>query len=226
MAKAAEYIRGNQYLFNNTVIGLEEVAEGKFLIQFEKQFELKAGHVVEVAVDQSNDQRIYSVCSGEKDEYMQIIFDLKEDGLLTPQLSKLKIGDSFFVSKPSGSFMPDTEMPMWWIATGTGIAPFYAMMRTGYRAEKLLHGGREADLFYFDREFKSALKENYIRCSTGNDGMGDFFGRVTSYLDKEDQLPKHNKYYLCGRALMVVEVRDLLISKGIPYENIISEIFF
>jgi len=26
--------------------------------------------------------------------------------------------------------------------------------------------------------------------------------------------------------LMVVEVRDLLISKGIPYENIFAEIYF
>jgi ferredoxin--NADP+ reductase len=33
-------------------------------------------------------------------------------------------------------------------------------------------------------------------------------------------------YYLCGKALMVVEVRDLLISRGIPFENILSEIYF
>jgi ferredoxin--NADP+ reductase len=34
------------------------------------------------------------------------------------------------------------------------------------------------------------------------------------------------KYYLCGKALMVVEVRDLLIEKGVDYANIIAEIYF
>lgn len=226
MPKAAEYIRGDQYLFKNSVLAIEEVATDKFLLRFEKQFELKAGHVVAVAVDQSHDPRIYSVCSGEKDQYLQILFDLKEEGLLTPQLAKLKAGDTFYVSKPYGSFMPDAEDSMWWIATGTGIAPFYAMMRSGYHAAMLLHGAREGAHFYFEREFKQALKENYIRCNSGTDGVGDYFGRVTAFLENQEQLPTNNKYYLCGRALMVVEVRDLLISKGIPYGNIISEIFF
>lgn len=225
MAKAAEYIRGDQYLFKNRVLGIEEVADGKYILQFEKQFEFKAGHVVAITVDQSHDPRIYSVCSGENDASMQIIFDIKYDGLLTPRLVELKTGETFYVSKPYGSFLPDKEQDMWWIATGTGIAPFYAMLRSGYTAQKLLHGGRTKANFYFEREFKKALKENYLRCSTGMDGIGDYFGRVTAYIE-EQELPKHNKYYLCGRALMVVEVRDLLISKGIPYENIISEIFF
>ena len=38
MAKAEEYIRGEQYLFKNKVIGNEEIAGGKFLLQFEKQW--------------------------------------------------------------------------------------------------------------------------------------------------------------------------------------------
>jgi ferredoxin/flavodoxin---NADP+ reductase len=226
MPKAAEYIRGDQYLFKNKVLAIDELAEGKFLLRFEKQFELKAGYVVAISANQSHDPRIYSVCSGEQDTYLQILFDLKAEGLLTPKLSKLKSGDTLYVSKPYGSFLPDAEAPMWWIATGTGIAPFYAMMRSGYKAEMLLHGARNGAHFYFEREFKLALKENYLRCNSGSEALGDYFGRVTSYLENYGQLPTNNKYYLCGRALMVVEVRDLLISKGIPYSNIVSEIFF
>lgn len=225
MAKAEEYIRGDHFLFKNKVIEVVEIAEGKYTLKFEKQFEFKAGHVVAVAADKNHDPRIYSVCSGANDEEMQIIFDLKEEGLLTPLLAGLSPGKFIYVSKPYGSFLPEDEVPMWWIATGTGIAPFYSMMRSGYKATKLLHGSREGGLFYFEKEFRRALRENYIRCSSGKDGLGDYFGRVSAYLEKQD-LPKDNKYYLCGRALMVVDVRDLLISKGVPYENIISEIFF
>jgi len=226
MGKNEEYIRGDQFLFANNVLSVKEVTTGKFILSFKKQFIVKPGQVVALTADRNIEPRIYSLCSGTNDTDMQILFDLKNDGKLTPALSQLKPGDRIYVTKPYGSFKPSTDLPMWWIATGTGIAPFHAMLRSGYSAEKLLHGAREGSHFYFEREFKQALKENYLRCSSGNDGIADYLGRVTNYLEKQETLPKQIKYYLCGRALMVVEVRDLLIAKGVPYENIISEIFF
>ena len=226
MAKAEEYIKGDHYLFKTKIISNTEIAERKFLLRFEKQSEMKAGHVVAASINERIEPRIYSVCSGENDDFIQIIFDLKEDGELTPKMAKLKGGDHLFVSKPYGSFMPTTEQKMWWISTGTGIAPFYAMFKSDYKCVKLLHGAREKSQFYFEKEFRLGLKERYVQCSSSTESVGDFSGRVTDYLEKEVNLPTDNKYYLCGRALMVVEVRDILISKGIPYENIISEIFF
>jgi ferredoxin--NADP+ reductase len=42
----------------------------------------------------------------------------------------------------------------------------------------------------------------------------------------QSNLPLNYKYYLCGSAEMVVDVRDILIAKGIPYEQIFAEIYF
>ena len=226
MAKAEEYIRGDHFLFKTKVILNNEITVDKFLLRFEKQFEMKAGHVVAVSINEEIEPRIYSICCGEDDNHLQILFDLKEEGELTPKLKMLKEGDTIYVSKPYGSFMPTTDQPMWWIATGTGIAPFYAMFNSNYSCEKLLHGAREKSQFYFEKELRIHLKDKYVQCCSTPNGVGDFSGRVTDYLESETNLPTDNKYYLCGRALMVVEVRDILISKGIPYENIISEIFF
>jgi ferredoxin--NADP+ reductase len=53
-----------------------------------------------------------------------------------------------------------------------------------------------------------------------------FPGRVTDYLKTLENLPKDCPFFLCGKALMVVEVRDLLIAKGVPYEKIMAEIYF
>jgi ferredoxin--NADP+ reductase len=139
-----------------------------------------SGQVVAIAFNRQHDPRIYSICSGMNDPVIQILFDLKVEGLLTPKLSSMKMGDRIFVSKPYGSFLPIYETPMWWIATGTGIAPFYSMMRSGFKAEKLLHGAREETQFYFEREFKHALKENYIRCNSGIDVYGDYFPEFDS----------------------------------------------
>lgn len=226
MEKDNTIIRGDQFLFANNVLEVIEVTTGKFILSFKKQFSCKPGHVVALSVSHSIAPRIYSLCNGSGDSRMQVLFDLKEEGVLTPKLCLLKPGDRIYVSQPYGSYLPTGKLPMWWIATGTGIAPFRAMLRSGYTAQKLLHGAREEAHFYFEREFKEGLKENYLRCNSGNDGTGDFFGRVTDYLKSCESLPKQIKYYLCGQPSMIVEVRDLLISKGVPYENIIAEIYF
>lgn len=225
MTKKSEYIKGDHFLFKTRVLANAEIAPGKYLLSLEKTFDFRAGHVVAIAADESHAPRIYSICSGENEHQLQILFDKKEDGVLTPRMARLIKGDFLFVSKPYGSFLPETDDAMWFIATGTGIAPFHSMIGSGYIPVRLLHGAREGGLFYFERKFKTVLKENYIRCSSGSDGVGDYFGRVTAYLE-QNEVPLSHKYYLCGRALMVVEVRDILIAKGVPYENIISEIFF
>ena len=129
------------------------------------------------------------------------------------------------MSKPYGSFTGISEKA-WWIATGTGIAPFYSMIKSGLgKNKKLIHGVRHLNQFYFEDEMEEALNENYIRCCSGETSCNTFPGRVTEYLNETQNLPEV-MYYLCGQAMMVVEVRDLLINRGIRFENIMAEIYF
>ena len=146
---------------------------------------------------------------------------------MSPNLAALKAGDTLYVSAPFGSFYGTTK-PAVFIASGTGVAPFASMMRSGLHKEKILiHGGRSLDSFYFKEEFMEILgEENYIRCCSQEKGDGVYEGRLTNYLREQEKLSPDKKYYLCGQAEMVVETRDLLIEKGIPFENIIAEIYF
>jgi len=134
-------------------------------------------------------------------------------------------GDKIFVSKPYGSFTSDGK-PAWWIATGTGIAPFNCMLESGIAdGKKMIHGVRQLNQFYFEDEWEMALGENYVRCCSRESSCNVFPGRVTDYLSTLHKFP-NVKYFVCGKALMVVEVRDLLIEKGVPFENIMAEIYF
>jgi ferredoxin--NADP+ reductase len=90
----------------------------------------------------------------------------------------------------------------------------------------LIHGGRTLDSFYFAEEFKPFFKENYVRCCSQETSPEVFGGRLTSYLRTLQNLPPEYNYYLCGLAEMVVETRDVLISKGVPFNNILAEIYF
>ncbi|MBK6347513.1 MAG: oxidoreductase [Bacteroidales bacterium] len=203
-----------------------EITPGVFVLSFPRPWDFTAGQVLGIGAHATDEARLYSIASGELDDEVDILYNINPDGKLTPWLARVVTGDNIWVSEPFGSFTGSGE-PAWWIASGTGIAPFSAMFRTGLTAgKKLIHGGRDLNSFYFSETFVPALKDNYIRCCSRDTAEGIYDGRITKYLSEIPQLPAGEKYYLCGSAEMVVEVRDILISKGIPFDNIISEIYF
>jgi ferredoxin--NADP+ reductase len=204
----------------------EELSEGIFLIGFKRNINFKAGQVIGIAMEQNGPRRLYSICSGEDEQEIRILYKVVDEGYLTPQLSDLEMGDTIWITQPGGEFTGDKD-PAVWIATGTGIAPFYSMFRSGLAEhKKLILGNRYLEQFHFFDEFTELLGENYVRCCTAEADEGVYSGRVTQYLAEQEDLDPNLKYYLCGSAEMVVETRDLLISKGIPFDRIISEIYF
>lgn len=204
----------------------EEVASGIYLIGFPRSFQFEAGQVIGIALEETGARRLYSICSGENDEHIQILYNVIDEGYLTPRLSDLETGDTIWITEPRGEFTCNEERAVW-IATGTGIAPFYSMLRSGKGENKILiHGNRYLEQFMFYDEFSEKSGVSYIRCCTAETDEGVYHGRVTAYLG-EKQLPDPGlKYYLCGSAEMVVDTRDLLIEKGIPFDQIVSEIYF
>jgi len=184
------------------------------------------GQVVKITLDPNDPPRIYSVCSGNDDPEISVLFNIKEDGVLTPQLAGVITGMKIWTTRPFGSFI-DGKKPAWWIATGTGIAPFYSMFRSGISEGKtLIHGARYLNQFYFEDELEWAMGDRYVRCCSHEQSCNVYPVRVTKYLSEIKDLPTNINYFLCGKALMVVEVRDLLIARGVPYENILAEIYF
>jgi ferredoxin--NADP+ reductase len=204
----------------------EELSDGIFLIGFKRNFLFKAGQVIGIAMEQNGPRRLYSICSGEDEEEIHILYKVVDEGYLTPQLSDLEMGDTLWITKPGGEFTGDKD-PAIWIATGTGVAPFYSMFRSGLAEQKkVILGNRYLEQFHFFDEFAGVLGENYVRCCTAETDERVYSGRVTQYLEEQAELDPGLKYYLCGSAEMVVETRDILISKGIPFDRIISEIYF
>lgn len=226
MPKAEEYKNISAELREVIITGNMEISPGVHLISWNRTSNFTPGQVVKITLNLSTPPRIYSVCSGNSEAEIRVLFNVKEEGVLTPQLAGVVPGMKIWATAPYGSFRDD-QRPAWWIATGTGIAPFYSMFRSGnFENKVLIHGVRKLDQFYFEDELEWVLGKNYIRCCSQEQSCNVFPGRVTRYLEELPELPTHINYYLCGKALMVVEVRDLLISRGVPFENILAEIYF
>jgi len=203
-----------------------ELAPMVHLLEFEKPFNFRAGQVITIHTHDIP-PRIYSITSGENEPTLKILFDVKPYGQLTPKLCKLRINDTLQISEPFGSFSSN-HTPAYWIAVGTGIAPFYSMFLSGLAKDTvLIHGAKNAKNLYFSNELKKGLaKDHYVNCLSREKSDADFHGRVTEFLNQSQGLPTNLNYYICGSAEMVVDTRDALISKGIRFENIIAEIYF
>ncbi len=212
-------------LINVQIADNLKIAEDCFILSFEKKFEFLPGQVIYVGNEKSNVLRIYSISSGINEEVIKVLYNVNPEGRLTPSMSKLLPGDTIKVSKPFGKFIIPSG-PAICIANGTGIAPFASLFFSGLYHEKIfVHGSRNFIGFYFQNQLLQ-MNEHYIRCCSGEWHPGCFYGRVTDYLLTQRIFHKNIKYYLCGSAEMVVEVRDILIKNEVPFGNILTEIYF
>ena len=212
-------------LISIPIIENQQLVNGAYLLNFEKKFSFLPGQVIYLGCEDSNVVRIYSIASGIHDDVMKILYTVTMDGRLTPTLSKLGKDDFIKVSPPFGNFIIPPG-PAICIASGTGIAPFASLFFSGFHLEKIIvHGSRNYEGFYFQTQLIQ-MKERYVRCSSAEPHSECFHGRVTDYLLTEKPFYKNIKYYLCGSAEMVVEVRDILIKNNVSFGNIPTEIYF
>lgn len=209
------------------VIQNKIVSEHYKVLQLEKYCDFKAGQIIGISLQTGLPTRMYSIASGERDESIDILYSLYPNGEVTPQLWQLKAGDTVQASHPSGRFEANPHA-MTWIAAGTGIAPFVAMLRSAKQSNiQLIHGARQSDEFYNAAEFDKILGSNYIRCISQPTNEPNYFnGRVSDYLRTQQTIDRSRYYLLCGGSEMVVEVRDLLLSRGVSFLNIAAEIYF
>lgn len=202
------------------------IAPNAWLLSFPRFFDFTPGQVIGISLNSNDEPRLYSIASGNKHDEIWILYTKKPEGLLTPPLSVARPGDTILITEPFGNFICKEEKAVW-IATGTGIAPFSSMFFSGLYANKILiQGNRSVEGLYFSDEFKEKMGNDYHPCCSQIAHEGCFDGRVSAFLEKQESLDPDIPYYLCGVAEMVVDVRDLLISRGVPYNKIMAEIFF
>ena len=95
--------------------------------------QFKAGQHIIVGLKGELNQREYSVYSGEKDDYLEILVREVLNGNVSLQLKQCKPGQLLQVNGPFGSFGLETfdmfSRKLVFIASGTGIAPFHSFVK-------------------------------------------------------------------------------------------------
>lgn len=204
---------------------VKHLTESTYIVRFDRNdMEFIAGQHLSVGLHNDPQAREYSIYSSINDPYLEILVKEVEDGIVSKKLKKVKPGDKLRVTGPMGFFKLDEEKitthPHLFVATGTGISPFHSFVKS-YDGLKynLIHGVRSGIEAY-----EKDCYSDYTLC-TSRDKSGDFNGRTTDFLRMQN-IASDTQVYLCGNCDMIFEVYDILTDKGIPTENIHTEVYF
>ena len=214
-------------LKKHLITAVRHLTDSTFVLQLErKDLPFQTGQFVILRRPGTIDQREYTVYSGEQDDFLEVLVREVTDGKITPMLKKMQPGVELEVDGPFGFFrFQPTMFPtqkFLFVATGTGISPFHSFVKTYPELDyKLIHGVRFGEEAYDHNHFK---KEKITLCTSG-DSTGDFNGRVTGYLSGR-QPDTDTQCFLCGNSEMIHEAFDILTGKGIPVQNIYTEVYF
>ncbi|CAD7839757.1 MAG: hypothetical protein [Olavius algarvensis Gamma 3 endosymbiont] len=96
----------------------------------------EAGQFVRVGLRDGDEvlARPYSLVNTPQENHLEVYFNIVEEGPLSPRLFDLQAGDDVLVSDNPSGFLTVSEIPpckhLWMIATGTGIGPFLAILKS------------------------------------------------------------------------------------------------
>jgi NAD(P)H-flavin reductase len=170
-------------------------------------------------------ERDYSLASSPDEPDLTLCIRYVAGGLLSQLLGDAQSGTQLYFYGPHGYFtFKPSGRPAVLVASGTGIAPFRSMVRSGVTPEFILHGVETSEDLYYAEELQPAAG-SYVPClSQSGKSQTHFNGRVTDYLQRH--LPSDNyDFYLCGGREMIRDV-TLLVDELFEGSLIYSESFY
>jgi benzoate/toluate 1,2-dioxygenase reductase subunit len=172
--------------------------------------------------------RDYTLTNAPDDPELSLCIRHVPQGRFSPRLAHARTGEQFSIEGPFGFFtLQPFRHPAVFVATGTGIAPFVAYARAGFKGFFMLHGVRAENELYYRSVFTGTVC-SYIPCLSSSVDQRittDFFaGRVTGFLERRLETGLYD-FYLCGRSDMIGDAMDIIDSR-FGGSRVFSEIFF
>jgi ferredoxin--NADP+ reductase len=168
---------------------------------------------------------------------LEVLLSRVGEGVLSPALFDLSAGSAITLDpKPQGFFSFDYVPPhehLWLLATGTGLAPFMSMLRSGEafaRARRvvLAHGARGAEELAYRSELESLARARpegftYLPVLSRRAEAGLLSGRITDALASgqlearaELRIDSESAHFLlCGNPAMIEQVTAQLQARGL-----------
>ena len=193
-------------------------------------------------------QRPYSVASSPRtaaegyEFYVRLVPILR----FTTLLWRLPVGHPMRMTGPKGRFTlePNDDRTHLFIATGTGIAPFVSMIRTGLidgtpRRTVVAHGVSYVRELGYRRQLETWQREGYPITyvptisrphDPANAGWTGRVGRVETILDDLCEecriVPSQTVVYICGNPEMILKAEAVVRGHGLPQPHVKKELYW
>lgn len=185
--------------------------------------------------------RSYSIANAPNDSnVLEFCIVRMDEGLASTYLfEKVEVGTPITFKGPDGMFtLPASiEQDLVFICTGTGIAPFRAMLQhiqrnqLPHRSLHLIYGTRYAENMLYKEEWEALQRTlpgfKYSVALSRESGVeGVFQGHVHQVYESEYAARTSGvKFYLCGWQKMVDEARGRLEKMGVAAQDIAYELY-
>jgi ferredoxin-NADP reductase len=235
--------------YNSKVIKIMEESPGTKRIWVEvpevETIDFEAGQFVTmdlpVSDKRTNRWRSYSIANApEGNNILEFCIVLLDGGLATTYLfNEVKVGSTIRFKGPSGTFVlkHPINYDLVLVCTGTGVAPFRAMIQDIYKHKKahqkihLIFGTREEQGILYREEFEQLEKEmpdfKYsVALSRAKDWPG-YKGYVHQiYMEHYQEVNPNLHFYLCGWSNMIDEaVAKLILDMGYDKGQVHYELY-
>lgn len=190
--------------------------------------------------------RAYSIASPNWDDELEFYSIIVPDGPLTSRLQHIKPGDKIILRpKPVGTLVLDALLPgkrLWFLATGTGIAPFASLMRDPETYERyeqviMMHTCRTAEELTYGAQLVQNLRDDPLLSELYGEDFASrllyyptttreetpLMGRITDNLASGKVLadlglppidPAQDRAMICGSLAFNVDVKAVLEGFG------------
>lgn len=207
-----------------------------FEIQGVERFDFTPGQFVSLHGHLGGRQitRAYSLAAPPSGNRIELCLNRVEGGLFSPHLFTLVPGDTVELTGPVGYFVPKPAVRATvLVATGTGIAPFRAMLPSLLAAAEphtvtLLFGTRREESILYREEWENWERRHgrfrfWPTLSRAGESWTGRKGYVQASLKEALGGSLEVDVFVCGLKAMVDEVRALAKSLGLDRKQIVYE---
>lgn len=212
-----------------------EIYQLKLKASDNTSFEFLPGQYVNIEVPGTSQTRSYSYSSKPGNNDGEFLIKLVPGGLMSTYLKdQAAVGESLNIVTPIGSFyLREIQREMIFIAGGTGIAPFMAMLEK-LKEDKntipihLFYGATTGEnVVELERlnAFSEIMPLKLFTCTSDEEVEGHDKGFVTQWINKEILGENEYDIYICGPNMMVEAVKNTLEKEAINHVNFYMEKF-
>lgn len=214
--------------------------------ELREQFQFQAGQhlTIQHNAGETKIRRSYSICTSATSGELAIGIRRIGDGVFSMYAcDTLRAGDVLELMTPTGSFgaplKPLADRDYVAVAAGSGITPILSIIRTTMEIETdsrftLIYGNRTAETTMFAAElddmesrYADRLRVIHVRSGEPHHPVA-LRGRIDYPLLRRtlgESMASVDRWYLCGPAELVTQLRSNLISDGVDEDRVRLELF-